>query len=150
MNKTNFIYSRLNYLSNNMKRVKDNSGYSFGTAIASLSPVSSNKSPNYSKTSRCLCNDQVIVTREHNMHVLRTTAINSDTVDSVMETVSWFSLQFLLVTSVAETFTRVFTNNNKITQDINGSALWWRVIRCLIMMKRKDSPYSSTMEKGKL
>ncbi|XP_037303284.1 tubulin polyglutamylase TTLL4 isoform X5 [Manduca sexta] len=72
--------SRLNYVPGNMKRAKDNSGsYSYGSALATLGPKTSS---NYSRASRCMCKDQVLVTDSH-MHVLRTTAINSDTVDSV-------------------------------------------------------------------
>lgn len=77
---------------NNMKRAKDNSGigYSYGSAIASLSVPTSCKSPkkspprisNSSKHSRCTCNDQVIVVNEDNMHLLRTSVINSDTMDT--------------------------------------------------------------------
>ncbi|KAL0819085.1 hypothetical protein ABMA28_008355 [Loxostege sticticalis] len=77
--------NRLSYLSSSMKRAKDNSGtgYSYGTAIASLSNSPAKSSPNYSKSQRCTCKDQVIVTNKdevHNIHILRTTAINSDTV----------------------------------------------------------------------
>lgn len=80
--------SRLSYLSNTMKRAKDNSGvgYSYGTCIATLSSTPTTKNSNYTKSSRCSCKNQVLVTtRDHNMHVLRTTAINSDTVDSEIE-----------------------------------------------------------------
>lgn len=79
-----------------MKRAKDNSGtgYSYGTAIASLgnSPTKTS-SNNYSKSQRCTCKDQVIVTNKdevHNIHILRTTAINNETVCDapVVETVS--------------------------------------------------------------
>ncbi|XP_026735766.1 tubulin polyglutamylase TTLL4-like isoform X4 [Trichoplusia ni] len=82
--------NRLSYLSSNMKRAKDNSGigYSYGSAIASLShnvcksPAKSPNSPS-SKHTRCICKDQVIVMKDdrHDMHLLRTTAINSDTVN---------------------------------------------------------------------
>ncbi|XP_052753963.1 tubulin monoglutamylase TTLL4-like isoform X4 [Galleria mellonella] len=81
--------SRLSYLSNNMKRVKDNSGtgYSYGTAIATLSTTPVSKSPlNYGKGMRCTCKDQVVISAKddvHNMHILRTTAINSDTVGDI-------------------------------------------------------------------
>ncbi|XP_028159745.1 tubulin polyglutamylase TTLL4-like isoform X2 [Ostrinia furnacalis] len=77
--------NRLSYLSSSMKRAKDNSGtgYSYGTAIASLSNTPTKSSSNYSKSQRCTCKDQVIVTNKdevHNIHILRTTAINNDTV----------------------------------------------------------------------
>ncbi|KAM3961183.1 uncharacterized protein ACR2FA_004735 [Aphomia sociella] len=78
--------SRLSYLSNNMKRAKDNSGtgYSYGSAIATLSTTPVTKSPiNYTKSIRCTCKDQVLLSTKddiHNMHILRTTAINNDTV----------------------------------------------------------------------
>ncbi|XP_039759976.1 tubulin polyglutamylase ttll-4-like isoform X2 [Pararge aegeria] len=81
--------SHLSYLSSNMKRAKDNSGtgYSYGTAINALSNTRA-RSPttNYSKSTRCTCRDQVIVAPEeeiYKMHILRTTAINSDTVDDI-------------------------------------------------------------------
>lgn len=82
-----------------MKRAKDNSGigYSYGSAIASLShnvcksPAKSPNSPS-SKHTRCICKDQVIVMKDdrHDMHLLRTTAINSDTVnlEPMMDVVS--------------------------------------------------------------
>ncbi|XP_075984355.1 uncharacterized protein LOC142982007 isoform X3 [Anticarsia gemmatalis] len=80
--------NRLSHL-NSMKRAKDNSGigYSYGSAIASLSTPARCKSPskspsNASKLSRCTCKDQVIVVKdEHEMHLLRTSAINSETVN---------------------------------------------------------------------
>ncbi|CAK1545623.1 unnamed protein product [Leptosia nina] len=83
--------SQLSYLSSNMKRAKDNSGtgYSYGSAVAALSSVSTNKSLNYSKASvhtKCSCKDQVIVTPKDDvfkMHLLRTTAINSVTEDDL-------------------------------------------------------------------
>ncbi|XP_023939031.2 tubulin monoglutamylase TTLL4 isoform X2 [Bicyclus anynana] len=78
------------YLSNNMKRAKDNSGtgYSYGTAINALSHSRSRSPPptNYSKSTRCTCRDQVIVAPKddvYKMHILRTTAINSETVDNI-------------------------------------------------------------------
>ncbi|XP_045503883.1 uncharacterized protein LOC123700665 isoform X3 [Colias croceus] len=80
--------SQMSYLTSNMKRAKDNSGtgYSYGSAVAALSSVPTNKSINYNKGVRCSCKDQVIVTPTddvYKMHVLRTTAINSDTVDDI-------------------------------------------------------------------
>ncbi|RVE53358.1 hypothetical protein evm_001928 [Chilo suppressalis] len=77
--------SRLSYLSNSMKRAKDNSGtgYSYGTAIASVGSTSTKTVSSYSKSQRCSCKDQVFMANKdevHNMHILRTTAINSDTV----------------------------------------------------------------------
>ncbi|CAG4955064.1 unnamed protein product [Parnassius apollo] len=81
--------SRLSYLSSNMKRAKDSSGtgYSHGTAVACLNTSSHAKSsPVYQKPLRCSCKDQVIVTPKEDMfgmHILRTTAINSETVDHI-------------------------------------------------------------------
>ncbi|CAF4841932.1 unnamed protein product [Pieris macdunnoughi] len=80
--------SQLSYLSNNMKRAKDNSGtgYSYGSAVAALSSVPTNKGLNFSKASKCSCKDHVIVTPKDDvfkMHLLRTTAINNDTVDDL-------------------------------------------------------------------
>ncbi|XP_050673994.1 tubulin monoglutamylase TTLL4-like isoform X2 [Leptidea sinapis] len=78
--------SQLSYLSSNMKRAKDNSGsgYSYGSAVAALSTVPTSKTiPSY-KPIRCMCKDEVIVTSKddpYKMHVLRTTAINSNTVE---------------------------------------------------------------------
>ncbi|XP_045779216.1 tubulin polyglutamylase ttll-4-like isoform X1 [Maniola jurtina] len=80
--------SHLSYL-HNMKRAKDNSGtgYSYGTAINALGNAHPRSPPtNYSKSTRCTCRDQVIVTPKdetYKMHILRTTAINSDTVDDI-------------------------------------------------------------------
>ncbi|XP_028039738.1 tubulin polyglutamylase TTLL4-like isoform X1 [Bombyx mandarina] len=70
--------SRLGYISSNVKRAKDNSGtgYSYGTTVANAGPRC--KSPTYSKNLRCSCKDNM--SRDH-VQVLRTTAINSDTVD---------------------------------------------------------------------
>ncbi|CAH0731991.1 unnamed protein product, partial [Brenthis ino] len=78
--------SHLSYLSSNMKRVKDNSGtgYSYGTAIAALGSSPAKSPSNYSKSIRCTCRDQVVIAPKddmYKMHVLRTTAINSETVD---------------------------------------------------------------------
>ncbi|XP_068619528.1 tubulin monoglutamylase TTLL4-like isoform X2 [Battus philenor] len=74
--------SHLNYLSSNMKRAKDNSGtgYSYGTAVAVLSGP---KSPtSYQRSLRCSCKDPLKPKDDmYGMHILRTTAINSDTVD---------------------------------------------------------------------
>lgn len=82
-----------------MKRAKDNSGtgYSYGTAVAALGNTAA-KSVSYPKNVRCACKDQVIVTPKddmYGMHVLRTSAINSDTVNDipVVEVVS-LSLPF--------------------------------------------------------
>ncbi|XP_072933523.1 uncharacterized protein [Epargyreus clarus] len=77
---------RLSYLSSSMKRAKDNSGtgYSYGTAVAALSNPAVKNS--YPKNVRCACKDQVIVTPKddmYGMHVLRTSAINSDTVNDI-------------------------------------------------------------------
>lgn len=68
--------SRLSYLSSNNKRLKDNSGcgYSYGTALASLSATPRNKSPTFPR--RCACKDAP--PKEETMHVLRTTAINNE------------------------------------------------------------------------
>lgn len=85
-----FHYSR-HYLSNNMKRAKDNSGsgYSYGSALASLGNSPLPKSPisqTYSKNLRCTCktNDQVTPKEEHhNMHILRTTAIKNEPIDEI-------------------------------------------------------------------
>lgn len=93
------FFSHLSYLSRNMKRAKDNSGtgYSYGTAINTLSSTPARYSPtNYSKSTRCTCRDQVIVAPKdemYKMQILRTTAINSDTVDDipVIEVVSLLS-----------------------------------------------------------
>ncbi|XP_063529810.1 tubulin monoglutamylase TTLL4-like isoform X3 [Cydia strobilella] len=67
--------SRISYLSSNNKRLKDNSGcgYSYGTALASLSATPRNKSPTFPR--RCACKDAP--PKEETMHVLRTTAINN-------------------------------------------------------------------------
>ncbi|KAL4717199.1 hypothetical protein ACJJTC_017086 [Scirpophaga incertulas] len=79
--------NRLSHLSSSMKRAKDNSGtgYSYGSAIANLNQSPVNKcNNNYSKSQRCTCKDQVIVTNKdetQNVHILRTTAINNETVD---------------------------------------------------------------------
>ncbi|XP_048002882.1 uncharacterized protein LOC125239285 isoform X2 [Leguminivora glycinivorella] len=73
--------SRLSYVSNNTKRLKDNSGcgYSYGTALASLSATPRTKSPPVPR--RCACKD--VVPKEETMHVLRTTAINNEHDDDV-------------------------------------------------------------------
>ncbi|XP_013186188.2 tubulin polyglutamylase ttll-4 isoform X2 [Amyelois transitella] len=81
--------NRMTYLSNNTKRAKDNSGtgYSYGTAIASLSspPRSRTTNLNEVKNARCSCKEVIVTPRDefHNVHVLRTTAINSDTVGDI-------------------------------------------------------------------
>lgn len=77
-----------------MKRAKDNSGtgYSYGTAIAALGSSPAKSPSNYSKSIRCTCRDQVVIAPKddmYKMHVLRTTAINSETVDISDEVVSF-------------------------------------------------------------
>ncbi|XP_053615363.1 tubulin monoglutamylase TTLL4-like isoform X6 [Plodia interpunctella] len=78
--------NRLTYLSGNMKRAKDNSGtgYSYGTAIASLSspPRSRTNAQNEAKNARCTFKESVVIARDdfHNGHVLRTTVINGEAV----------------------------------------------------------------------
>ncbi|CAH2054752.1 unnamed protein product, partial [Iphiclides podalirius] len=78
--------NRLTYLSNNMKRAKDNSGtgYSYGTAVAALTTGLRTKSPPpYPRSLYCSCKDQVVAPKDdiYGMHILRTTAINNETVD---------------------------------------------------------------------
>ncbi|CAG9567895.1 unnamed protein product [Danaus chrysippus] len=78
----------LSYRSSNMKRAKDNSGtgYSYGTAIAALGNTPRAKSPTNYPKSRCNCPNQVIVTPKdeaYRVHLLRTSAINSETVNDV-------------------------------------------------------------------
>ncbi|OWR49776.1 hypothetical protein KGM_212027 [Danaus plexippus plexippus] len=78
----------LSYRSSNMKRAKDNSGtgYSYGTAIAALGNTPRAKSPTNYPKSRCNCQNQVIVTPKdeaYRVHLLRTSAINSETVNDV-------------------------------------------------------------------
>uniref|UniRef100_A0A2A4K4M1 Tubulin polyglutamylase TTLL4-like n=1 Tax=Heliothis virescens TaxID=7102 RepID=A0A2A4K4M1_HELVI len=77
--------NRLSYLSTTTKRAKDNSGigYSYGSAIASLGSTATCKSPTKScssagsKQSRARKDLLVIKdNNEHDMHLLRTTAIN--------------------------------------------------------------------------
>ncbi|CAG9793454.1 unnamed protein product [Diatraea saccharalis] len=76
--------SRLSYLSSNMKRAKDNSGsgYSYGTAVASVGNTSTKTISSYSKSQRCSCKEVYLANKDefHNMQILRTTAINSDTI----------------------------------------------------------------------
>lgn len=67
-----------------MKRAKDNSGtgYSYGTGIGALGSSPAKTPSNYSKNTRCICQDQVIIAPKddvYKMHVLRTTAINNET-----------------------------------------------------------------------
>ncbi|XP_035452597.1 tubulin polyglutamylase ttll-4 isoform X6 [Spodoptera frugiperda] len=77
--------NRLSYLSTNTKRAKDNSGigYSYGSAIASLGSGTTVKSPTRtssgSKQTR-VRKDQMVVKGDHDMHLLRTTAINETNV----------------------------------------------------------------------
>ncbi|XP_073959548.1 uncharacterized protein isoform X3 [Choristoneura fumiferana] len=71
--------SRL-YVSNTTKRAKDNSGtgYSYGTALATLGTTPRTKSPVVPR--RCACKERPLSPKEetHNMHLLRTTAINNE------------------------------------------------------------------------
>ncbi|XP_049885995.1 tubulin monoglutamylase TTLL4-like isoform X2 [Pectinophora gossypiella] len=72
----------------NMKRAKDNTGtgYSYGSAIATLGNPPYSKSPaNFARVKSSNYKEQHHVASAkpecHNMHVLRTTAINNETVD---------------------------------------------------------------------
>lgn len=96
-----FSFSRLSYLSNNMKRAKDNSGtgYSYGSAIASLGNPPVKSTSKYSKGQLCSCKEQGIMPSSpaevQNVHILRTTAINDTVLDSpVVEMVS--KVKFIL------------------------------------------------------
>lgn len=74
------------YSSNNMKRAKDNTGggYSYGSAVASLTPLNQKTVANHRKSpNRSLCNYHNIsickidgMQDDAEVHVLRTTAIN--------------------------------------------------------------------------
>ncbi|KPJ08768.1 Tubulin polyglutamylase TTLL4 [Papilio machaon] len=78
--------SRLNYIPNNTKRAKDNSGsgYSYGNSVNIISASRSKSPPVFQRNLRCSCKDQAVPARDDmfGMHILRTTAIN-DRVDHV-------------------------------------------------------------------
>ncbi|XP_013166175.1 PREDICTED: uncharacterized protein LOC106116741 isoform X3 [Papilio xuthus] len=79
--------SRLNYIPNNTKRAKDNSGsgYSYGNSVNVISPSRSKSPPTFHRNLRCSCKDQAVPARDDmfGMHILRTTAINNDHVPTV-------------------------------------------------------------------
>ncbi|KAH9643985.1 hypothetical protein HF086_004246 [Spodoptera exigua] len=84
--------NRLSYLSTNTKRAKDNSGigYSYGSAVASLGSGATPKSPTRSHSSGTKQfrgrKDQMVIKEDHDMHLLRTTAINETVrVEPVMD-----------------------------------------------------------------
>ncbi|XP_013139610.1 PREDICTED: uncharacterized protein LOC106104195 isoform X2 [Papilio polytes] len=79
--------SRLNYIPNNTKRAKDNSGsgYSYGNSVNVISPSRSKSPPTFRRSLHCSCKDQAVPARDDmfGMHILRTTAINNDRVEHV-------------------------------------------------------------------
>lgn len=94
------------YQVNNTKRAKDNSGtgYSYGSAIATLSTTPFTKTTNnFMKNVRCPQKDHVAVQPKeeyHNMHILRTTAINNVTNDEpviVMVSLLYFCFYLIII-----------------------------------------------------
>lgn len=94
-----YIFSRLNYIPNNTKRAKDNSGsgYSYGNSVNVISPSRSKSPPTFRRSLHCSCKDQAVPARDDmfGMHILRTTAINNDRVEHV-PTIPVVSLKFYL------------------------------------------------------